>query len=209
MVAALPDRVFVTGTDTGVGKTVVAAVLVAGCNADYWKPVQTGCTELTDSDWIRSVVGLAAERIHPEAYRFDPPLSPHAAAKMTGTEIDIQRISIPTSRSLIVEGAGGVLVPINHKQTMVNLMSQLALPVLVVARSTLGTINHTLLSVAQLRQVGIDPFGVVLNGPPNSSNREAIEHFGKLPVIAEIEPLETIDKTTLLRVFRQQFQGER
>ena len=209
MGAPLPDRLFVTGTDTGVGKSLVAATLTSGMEADYWKPVQTGCSAATDSNWLRQVLKLRPERIHPECYRFDPPLSPHAAAAMAGATISLEKISLPQGRQrLIVEGAGGVLVPLNREQTMVDLMVKLDLPVLLVARSSLGTINHTLLSVAQLRQAGLEPIGVVMNGPRNSSNRDAIEHYGQLPVVAEIEPLQTVDRDGLLRLFREQFGGE-
>ena len=205
MGALLPDRLFVTGTDTGVGKSLVAAALTIGLEADYWKPVQTGCSATTDSSWVRRVLNLPPGRIHPEAYRFDPPLSPHAAAAMAGATISLEKISLPQGgQPLIVEGAGGVLVPLNREQTMVDLMLKLELPVLLVARSSLGTINHTLLSVAQLRQAGLESIGVVMNGPRNSSNRDAIEHYGRLPVVAEIEPLQTVDGAGLLRLFREQ-----
>ncbi len=209
MGALLPDRLFVTGTDTGVGKSLVAAALTIGFEADYWKPVQTGCSATTDSNWLRQVLNVRPERIHPETYRFDPPLSPHAAGEMAGVTISLEKISLPQGgQPLIVEGAGGVLVPLNREQTMVDLMVKLDLPVLLVARSSLGTINHTLLSVAQLRQAGLEPIGVVMNGPRNSSNRKAIEHYGRLPVVAEIEPLQTVDSAGLVRLFREQLAGD-
>ena len=209
MGALLPDRLFVTGTDTGVGKSLVAATLTIGLEADYWKPVQTGCSATTDSNWLRQVLNVHLERIHPEAYRFDPPLSPHAAAEMAGTTISLEKISLPRGgQPLIVEGAGGVLVPLNREQTMVDLMVKLDLPVLLVARSSLGTINHTLLSVAQLRQAGLEPIGVVMNGTRNSSNCKAIEHYGRLPVVAEVEPLQAVDSAGLLRLYRDQFAGD-
>ena len=209
MDAPLPDRLFVTGTDTGVGKSLVAAALTIGLEADYWKPVQTGCSASTDSSWLRQVLEAPPERILPEVYRFGPPLSPHAAAALAGATISLEKITLPQGgRPLIVEGAGGVLVPLNRQHTMVDLMVKLDLPVLLVARSSLGTINHTLLSVAQLRRAGLEPIGVVMNGPGNSSNREAIEHYGRLPVVAEIEPLPNIDREGLLRLYREQLAGE-
>ena len=107
----------------------------------------------------------------------------------------------------MVEGAGGVMVPLNGRYLMVDLMKKLNLPVLLVARSTLGTINHTLLSIDKLRQQGLDPAGVVLNGPPDRENRKAIEHFGRIEVLAEIEPLSRIDPRTLKHVFQQVFNG--
>jgi dethiobiotin synthetase len=209
MEVPLPARIFVTGTDTGVGKSIVAATLTIGLEADYWKPVQTGCASTTDSSWLRTLLQGRPARVHPEAYRFDPPLSPHAAAEMIGTTIALEKISLPEGEQpLIVEGAGGVLVPLNRKQTMLDLMRKLDLPVVLVARSSLGTINHTLLSVGQLRQAGLEPLGVVMNGPKNVSNCEAIEHYGRLPVLAEIEPLQTVDGEALGHLFRAQFAGK-
>ena len=201
---------FVTGTDTGVGKTVVAAILVAGLGAVYWKPVQCGLENITDTEWVRRATGLPPAHFAPEAFRLRQPLSPHAAAQLEGASIDLARFDLPSSdvsNSLIVEGAGGVLVPLNRRDTMVDLMSHLGLPVLLVARSTLGTINHTLLSLEELRRRGLEVLGVVMNGPDNRSNREAVEHFGRTRVLAAVEPLERMDPPSLLEVFRTRFQS--
>ncbi len=192
-----PSKIFVTGTDTDVGKTIVSAILVAGMKAAYWKPVQSGvsasasATENTDSKWIQSVLGLNEERICKERYSLSEPLSPHAAAKIDGVKIELNDFELPDTgdRPLIVEGAGGVLVPLNERHLMLDLMEKLSLPVVVVARSGLGTINHTLLTLRALNERGLTVLGVVMNGPRNKSNREALEHYGKCRIIAELEPM--------------------
>ena len=185
MAAELPARLFVTGTDTGVGKSYVAALLTVGLEAAYWKPVQSGAD--ADADWVRRVTGLSAERILPETYRLRAPLSPHEAARREGVQIEMGRFALPEQERLIVEGAGGVMVPLDDRHLMVDLMVKLALPVLVVVRSELGTINHTLLTLEQLRRRGCPLLGVVVNGPSNPANYQAIAHYGKVPVLAAID----------------------
>lgn len=182
--------VFVTGTDTGVGKTMVAAWLVRSWQAEYWKPVQSGTREGWDAHVIRQAAPGAV--IHPSTHALPEPLSPHEAARLAGIEICLDDFHLParlSNRPLVVEGAGGVLVPLNATHMMADLMVELDLPVLVVARSGLGTINHTLLTLEALRHRSLPVAGVVLNGPPNPANRDAIERFGKVRVIAELPPL--------------------
>jgi dethiobiotin synthetase len=199
-----PRRFFVTGTDTDVGKTIVCAVLTAGLRAAYWKPVQTGSAEGTDTDRVRCLTGLPEKHFFPERYCLPAPLSPHAAADQAGTQISLNNFYLPRADAfgnLIVEGAGGVMVPLNERDLMTDLIIHLGLPVLLVARSTLGTINHTLLSLAQLRRCGIHVMGVVLNGPLNPLNRSAIKHFGQLPVLGEVEPFTDMSPAALGRAF--------
>ncbi|MYC72585.1 MAG: dethiobiotin synthase, partial [Gemmatimonadetes bacterium] len=123
----------------------------------------------------------------PETYRLRAPLSPHEAARREGVQIEMSRFALPKQERLIVEGAGGVMVPLDDRHLMVDLMVALGLPVLVVARSELGTINHTLLTLDQLRRRGCPLLGVVVNGPPNPANCQAIAHYGEVPVLAEID----------------------
>jgi dethiobiotin synthetase len=203
-----PPHFFVTGTDTGVGKTMVCAVLMAGLPAAYWKPVQSGLEEITDAEWVRRATGLPDSHFIPEAYRLRHPLSPHAAAALDGVHIELERFhlpTLPTSTHLIVEGAGGIMVPLNAEHTMLDLMKHLGLPTLLVARSTLGTINHTLLSLEQLQRHQVEILGVVINGPRNSGNRDAIQHYGRVSVLAEIEPLNPLEKRDLRSVFASCF----
>ncbi len=199
-----PRNLFITGTDTAVGKTLVSAVLLSGWGADYWKPVQSGLEETTDTEWLRRETGLPGDHFHPETYRLTRPLSPHAAAELDNVRIRLDRFRLPTvppGRRLIVEGAGGILAPLNETHFMIDLMKQLALPILLVARSTLGTINHTLLSLEHLRRHGLEVLGVVMNGPKNTINKKAIESYGRTTVLAEIEPLPRIDGATLAKEF--------
>lgn len=201
-----PRQVFVTGTDTGVGKTVVSAILMAGLKGTYWKPIQSGTQESRDTDWVRRVTALPDFHFIPETYRLKHPLSPHASAASEGIRIDLEEFPIPkTSNHLVVEGAGGIMVPLNEKHFMLDLMKKLNFPVLLVARTELGTINHTLLSLEQLRRHNLSVLGVVLNGPGNRSNRRAIEYYGKVNVIAEIGPLGTLDPLTLRQAFKRCF----
>lgn len=197
-----PEKFFVTGTDTGIGKTVISAMLMSALDATYWKPIQAGLEEETDTEFVQRTAGIPEDRIVPERYRLKTPMSPHGAADIDGIEIHLSDFKLPEfkTKHLVVEGAGGLWVPINWKQSVLDLIEELALPVLLVARSELGTLNHTLLSLEALRRRNIDVFGVILNGPHHQSNKETIEHFGIVPVW-EVEPLELIDQNSLRKAF--------
>jgi dethiobiotin synthetase len=204
----MPERFFITGTDTGIGKTVVSALLCAALDAYYWKPIQTGTREGTDSRTVARIAERPRAKILPEAYRFAPPVSPHLAAQKARTRIDFRAIRLPeigVNENLIVEGAGGALVPINDTQLMTDLMKHLGLRVLLVARTTLGTINHTLLSLAALRSARISIRGVVMVGAPDPDNRKAIEHYGRIKVVGAVPPLRNINRGSLLSTFHKTF----
>lgn len=195
--------VFVTGTGTEVGKTVVSAALVRALDAEYWKPVQTGCLEDSDTDTVARLAALGPDRIHPPAHICQAPLSPHEAARLEGAAISLEDFALPeTNRPLVVEGAGGVLVPLNDRHTMADLMSRLGLPSVLVALSGLGTINHTLLSLEALKARDIPVLGVVMNGEPNAANADAIGTFGGVPVLLELAPLEPLDESTVAAMGR-------
>jgi dethiobiotin synthetase len=199
---------FVTGTDTNVGKTVLSSLLVAALGAVYWKPVQTGASEGTDRESVRRWAGATDECLPPERYRFDPPVSPHLAARQAGVQITLDALEFPAApagRKWIVEGAGGVMVPLNERDLMRDLMRQIGLPVIVAARTALGTINHTLLALAALREAGLTICGVALVGDENVENRRAIEHYGSVRVIGHIPMLEQINRATLLDVYKKHF----
>jgi dethiobiotin synthase len=201
--------IFVTGTDTGVGKTLLSALLAASLDRRYWKPVQTGASEGTDRETVMRWGGLAAGRTYPESYLFDPPVSPHLAAAHAGTTIEMSRIQRPPSLDpLIIEGAGGVLAPINEEACMLDLMRALDASIVVASRTALGTINHTLLTVGAIRMANLEPRGVVMVGKENADNRRAIERFGNVPVIGWIPWLDRIDRETLLSVFRTHFDPQ-
>jgi len=204
----MPNRFFITGTDTGVGKTVVSALLCAALDAYYWKPIQTGAREGCDRTMVMKLAQLPRDRTLPESYRFAAPVSPHLAARRAGVRISLRKIvtpRIPASASLIAEGAGGVLVPINETQFMTDLMRHLRMPVLLVCRTALGTINHTLLSLAALRGAGLHVAGVVMVGQPNCENRKAIERQGEIPVIGCVPRLARLNRRALVSVFERQF----
>ena len=191
---------FITGTDTDVGKTVTAAYVCLQLKANYWKPVQSGLTEgMSDRDTVQQLTGFADDRFFPCRHQLAAPLSPHEAARREEVEIALEDFSLPSSdRPLVVEGAGGVLVPLNDTALMIDLMGRLGLPVIVTARSTLGTINHTLLSLAALRQANLTIAGVILNGPPNAANKQAIEFYGKVPLLAELPTFDRLSTEALL-----------
>lgn len=202
--SAHPAGVFVTGTDTGIGKTLVSAVLAKAWNADYWKPFQTGVAqEPGDTETIARLTSLSAPRLHPPASVLQAPLSPWAAAPLEGVELDAAGIVLPASdRPLVVEGAGGLYVPIDDEHMMIDLIDTLKLPVVLVARSGLGTINHTLLSLQALRQRRIPVLGVVMSGVRSPGNKAAIERFGGVNVLAEIPLLETVDADAVGEIAR-------
>lgn len=202
---------FVTGTDTNVGKTVLSALLVAALNAVYWKPVQTGAVEGTDREAVRRWTGAEEERLPAERFRFDPPVSPHLAAREAGITITLDAFEFPAApanRKWVVEGAGGVMVPVNDRELMRDLIARIALPAIVAARTSLGTINHTLLTLSALRAARIPIHGVALIGDENIENRRAVEHYGKIRVVGRIPMLKQIDRAALLEVYEKHFEHE-
>jgi dethiobiotin synthase len=199
---------FVTGTDTNVGKTVLSALLVAALDAVYWKPVQTGASEGTDRDSVRRWAEVSEDRLPAERYRFDPPVSPHLAAREAGVQISLDLFQFPTATKnlkWIVEGAGGVLVPLNERDLMRDLMQRIGFPAIVAARTALGTINHTLLTVSALREGHIPIRGVALIGDENIENQRAIEKYGNVCVLGRIPMLDRINRANLLDVYKKHF----
>ncbi len=204
-------NIFVAGTDTGLGKTMVSTLLCLKLRQYcYWKPIQSGTDLGTDTDWVSTQIG--SHRVIAEAYRLPMPLSPHASAENAGVTIHFKKIerAYVNLTNVIVEGVGGLLVPLNKKSLLIDLIvrlqtacgpSGLPIPqhVVLVTRSSLGTINHTLLSLEALRQRGIQPLGVVMVGDINNGNKRAIERYGKTNVIGEIPWLTSFNKTDLMK----------
>ncbi|MDJ0835431.1 MAG: dethiobiotin synthase [Acidobacteriota bacterium] len=185
-------RVFVTGTGTDVGKTLVSGILAKVWSASYWKPVQAGITPTTDSRTVAAWIGR--NRVLREARVLELPASPNQAAQREGVRLDLDDFELPDVEGpLVVEGAGGLMVPINGEHMMIDLIAKLKLPVALVAHTGLGTLNHTLLSIEALRSRGLETVGVVLNGDLHPENRRDIEHFGKVPVWGRLPVLETVD----------------
>ena len=207
-----PDRFFITGTDTDIGKTVVAAMLTKGLGAHYFKPIQSGTEEGSDTHTVRQLTGLPRDRCIPPAYTFKAPISPHLAARREDVRIDLSTITIPSMNSgtmpnsrLIVEGAGGLMVPLNDRELMIDLIEQLGLPVVLVAENRLGTINQTLLSLQALALRSIPVVGVILNRGINDHNAEAITRFGKVPILAQIPELAPLSPSMLTQCFNRLF----
>jgi len=202
-----PESVFVTGTDTGIGKTVVAACIVRAFAARYWKPVQTGtASEEADTETVIRLAALPPTRAHPPRYTLRAPLSPEAAAQREAVSISLADFSLPSGDGpLVVEGAGGILVPLGGGALMADLMSHLHLPVVLVARSTLGTINHTLLSIEALRRRDIPLRGVIMVGPGGrdsllgKENAEAISRHAGAHILAMLPWVDTIDEAVTAR----------
>ena len=202
---------FVTGTDTNVGKTVLSALLVAALDAAYWKPIQTGASEGTDRESVRRWTEAEEDRLPAEQYRFDPPVSPHLASREAGVRISLEAFELPPAprgRRWIVEGAGGVMVPLNERDLMRDLMRRLGLPVVVAARTSLGTINHTLLTLAALREARLPICGVALIGDENVENHRAIEQYGKVRVVGRIPKLKRIDRASLIEIYERHFDHQ-
>lgn len=196
---------FVTGTDTGIGKTVVAAMLALGLDGCYWKPIQSGTEDGTDRASVAQWTALPPDRLLPEAYCLKLPASPHLAAAAEGVRIELARCAPPAAwnraRPLIAEGAGGLLVPLNDRDLILDLIAQLGFPVVLVARSTLGTINHTLLSLAALRARNLEPAAVILNGPSHPENEAAIRQYGRVSALYTLPPLPRLDPAHLRAAF--------
>lgn len=191
-----PKKLFVTGTDTDIGKTVVSSVLVSGLKAAYWKPVQAGRDPITDTEFLKKVTGLPGDHFHKESFNLTEPMSPHAAAEIDGVTIGFDDIREPNTvhDHLIIEGAGGLIVPMNDEQYVIDLIAHIGYPALLVAKSGLGTLNHTLLSLEAMRNRNIPVFGVVLVGERHHSNEEAIIKYGnierlfRLPILSALNP---------------------
>jgi dethiobiotin synthetase len=192
---------FITGTDTGVGKTLVSAILTSILQGCYWKPIQSGVAEeIPDLEQVKNWTQLSEGHFFPSRYTLQAPLAPDQAAALEKRKLDLDECILPsTPKPLIVEGAGGIYVPLNDQHTMLDLMKKLALPVIIVARGTLGTINHTLLTIEGLRRQEIPIHGVVFNGKLNPANQKAIEKWGQVRTLFQVPFFDTIDASILQR----------
>ena len=203
--------IVVTGTDTGVGKTVFAAALAGALGARYWKPVQAGPDEEGGSDTgrVARLGDIPPERMHPEAYRLGEPLSPHRAAELDGVAIDPARLDLPQGAGpLVVEGAGGVLVPLTRSWLYADQFAAWGAPVVLVARTTLGTINHSLLSLEALRARGVAVLGVAFVGAANADNEATICALGKARRLGRLPVLAQVTHETLAAAFAANFRVE-
>ncbi len=199
-------QLFITGISTEIGKTVVAAILTEALQADYWKPVQSGDLHNTDSDKIEALTSFEPV-IHPETYRLKTPASPHYSAEVDGVEIAMSKFKIPaTNNHLIIEGAGGLHVPLNDKQLLIDLMEQLDIPVVLVSQNYLGSINHTLLSIEALQRRNIPVKGIIFNGPPTPSTEDYILKYTGIKFLGRVEQEPDITKE-VVKKYSLQFQN--
>ena len=194
--------IFITGIGTGVGKTLVSAIVTEALNADYWKPIQAGFEDGTDTITIKDLISNKKSFVHPELYHLKTPASPHIAARMDGIEISMDNIKqtalsiLATSKQLIIEGAGGLLVPITGTLTVADLIKTLNAGVILVSRNYLGSINHSLLTAAYCRSNGIDVAGWIFNDDYMNYENEIV-HWSGYPALASIPKMRTIDKITV------------
>ena len=190
--------IVVTGTDTGIGKTVFSAGLAGLLDGFYWKPVQSGLDEETDSEVVARLSGLPAGRVLPEVYRLNTPLSPHRSAEIDGVAIEAAKLSLPDLPGpLIIEGAGGLMVPLNRQTRFIDIFREWQLPVILCARTALGTINHTLLSIEALRARSIPLIGVVFIGDEMADSQRTIAEFGNVRQLGRLPYLDPLTPETL------------
>jgi dethiobiotin synthetase len=205
----MTQGLIVTGTDTGVGKTVFAAALAGALQATYWKPIQCGLADGGDSARVQALAGLAPDRIRPEAYRLDMPASPHRAAEAEGIEISISKLGLPNvAGPLVVEGAGGLMVPINRQTLMIDLFASWRLPVVLVARTALGTINHSLLSIEALNGRNIPILGVAFVGEEIADTERTIAEMGNVRRLGRLPRLDVLTPAKLAEAFAAHFRVE-
>jgi dethiobiotin synthetase len=196
--------IIIAGIGTGVGKTIIAAMLTEALEADYWKPIQSGSLNHTDTDEVRSLVTNPKSVFHQEAYRLTQPLSPHAAAEIDSIEIELTKLGLPqTDNTLVIELAGGIMVPLNKNELNIDLLVKWQAPVLLVSQNYLGSINHTLLSVEALKNKKIEVAGIIFNGDANQSSENFILQYTGLSCLARINHEEHITKKTISRYAHQ------
>ena len=192
----------VTGTDTGIGKTVFSAGLAGALGAHYWKPIQAGVDPEGDKESVAALSGLPASRILREAYRLATPASPHLAARIDGVEISLDRLALPqVDGPLVVEGAGGLMVPISESLLMIDLFAHWGQPVILCARTGLGTINHSLLSIEALRARGVPIAGIAFIGDSHAENERIVPLLGDVPALGRLPLLAPLGPETLARAF--------
>ncbi len=194
-------KLVVAGTDTGIGKTVFAAGLACALKACYWKPVQAGLEGETDSAFAARM----GAKILPEAYRLNLPLSPHLAAARDGLQIDVDGLAVPDASPLVIETAGGVLTPLSCQRLFADLLQRWKLPVVLCARTTLGTINHSLLSLEALRARGVSVLGMVFIGEANEASEQSICDFGAVMRLGRLPWLDPLTAQNLAKAIGENF----
>jgi dethiobiotin synthetase len=199
-------QIVVAGTDTEIGKTVFAAGLADALDAHYWKPIQSGLEGETDSEIVAKIAGLSGERIVPERYRLQTPASPHHAASIDGVRIDADALVVPDiSGRLVIEGSGGLMVPLDRSALYIDVFARWQIPLVLCARTTLGTINHSLLSIEALRHRGIEILGIAFIGDANPESERAICEIGGVRRLGRLPRLSPLNRATLRAAFAASF----
>jgi dethiobiotin synthetase len=196
----MPDKqpIFISGIDTGIGKTLVSAILTEKLNADYWKPIQSGDLDSSDTLKVKSLISNKVTHFFPEAYALTQPFSPHKSAALDKITIDLENIVLPkTDNQLIIEGAGGLMVPLNDNFLIIDLIKQLNARVILVTKHYLGSINHTLLSLHALKKYGIPVMGIIFNGDKDIYSKSYILEYSEVPDLGQIPEFKTINKKTV------------
>ncbi|QTE39248.1 dethiobiotin synthase [Mucilaginibacter gossypii] len=196
----MPDKqpIFISGIDTGIGKTLVSAILTEKLNADYWKPIQSGDLDNSDTLKVKNLISNPVTQFFPEAYALTQPFSPHKSAALDKVTIDLENIVLPkTDNQLIIEGAGGLMVPLNDNFLIIDLIKQLNAKVILVSKHYLGSINHTLLSLHALKKYGIPVMGVIFNGDKDIYSKSYILDYSEVVDLGQIPEFKTINKKTV------------
>jgi dethiobiotin synthetase len=199
-------KIFVTGIGTDVGKTVVSAILTEALEADYWKPVQAGDLDNSDSIKVERFISNKKTVIHSEGMKLNSPMSPHAAAAIDGLEIKLSAFKLPeTNNNLVVEGAGGLMVPLNDKELIIDLIQHLNIEVVLVSQNYLGSINHTILSIDALKNRGIKVLGIIFNGEENVETEKYVLNYSGLKCLGRVQQHQQINKEIVLG-YKSQFK---
>jgi dethiobiotin synthetase len=206
----MSQRIVVVGTDTEIGKTVFSAGLAALLGANYWKPIQAGLEGESDSQLVARLGGLSDDRIVPERYRLKTPASPHYAAAIDGVRIVAEKLDVPDTggRPLVIEGSGGLLVPLDDTTLYIDVFARWRLPVVICARTALGTINHSLLSIEALRHRKLDILGIAFIGEDNAESERIICEIGRVKRLGRLSRLSPLTRTTLRAAFEASFNPD-
>ena len=203
--SAFSKRIIICGTDTDVGKTIVSSFFVQGLKGVYWKPIQSGTEEGTDTETVCKLLNLKSDRHLSERYKFKAPVSPHWAAEKESSFIEPKNLDIPDiNKLIIIETAGGLMVPLNRNWLQIDQLKVWGAPIILVARTGLGTLNHTLLSLEALKNRNLNVLGIVLNGPPHNDNPKTLEQFGDTKILASLPIFEEVSAEKLSQEWNKQ-----
>jgi dethiobiotin synthetase len=204
----MKQQYIIAGIGTEIGKTFISSIITEFLQADYWKPIQSGALDFTDTDTVKSLISNSKTVFYPETFRLNEPMSPHAAAAIDGVQIELSKFQLPqTDNSLIIELAGGIMVPLNDRETNIDLIKKLNIPVILISKNYLGSINHTLLSVEILKIHNIPVKGLIFNGEQNKYSEDFILNYTKLECLGRVNFEENIDKS-VVKKYAEQFRDK-